>query len=443
MIYLNGQEMTDFNPEQYTYRITVPLGEQRPSVLATAAESAQTIEIAHGDTTTITVTAEDQTTTDTYTLIFTYQQSPYAYLAGIYQDGVLIDGFRADSMEYHITLPYGTTKFPTLTYELGIDGQKVEVDTTTTTNTNGQPLTCYSIIVTAPDSETAVQYDVYVSVALNDDCSLHTLQINGIEIADFHADSTAYQIIYPIGTDSAALATQEAIVAIANDANAMIQISNEGYNFSIIVTAHDGIHTRVYTIEQIILLSSNTRLAAIYIDEILLRDFDPEVLEYTYYVGDVQPFVNAIAEDSASIVDYGFYTADEPYKIYVTAEDGSEQIYTIHFIATTIQSSAVPSAGDVLVKYLGDMTFGVATLRKNVSVGIYTSEGHELFYSKVEETNQNDAILGTTAEGRDCLMDVHTTSTQFTLPNTNQMYFYVFLENGERKITSGKLIVTP
>ena len=443
MIYLNGQEMTDFNPEQYTYRITVPLGEQRPSVLATAAESAQTIEIAHGDTTTITVTAEDQTTTDTYTLIFTYQQSPYAYLAGIYQDGVLIDGFRADSMEYHITLPYGTTKFPTLTYELGIDGQKVEVDTTTTTNTNGQPLTCYSIIVTAPDSETAVQYDVYVSVALNDDCSLHTLQINGIEIADFHADSTAYQIIYPIGTDSAALATQEAIVAIANDANAMIQISNEGYNFSITVTAHDGIHTRVYTIEQIILLSSNTRLAAIYIDEILLRDFDPEVLEYTYYVGDVQPFVNAIAEDSTSIVDYGFYTADEPYKIYVTAEDGSEQIYTIHFIATTIQSSAVPSAGDVLVKYLGDMTFGVATLRKNVSVGIYTSEGHQLFYSKVEETNQNDAILGTTAEGRDCLMDVHTTSTQFTLPNTNQMYFYVFLENGERKITSGKLIVTP
>ena len=78
MIYLNGQAMSDFNPEQYNYRITVPLGEQRPSVLATAAEPAQTIHITQGDTTVITVTAEDQTTTDTYMLIFNYQQSPYA-----------------------------------------------------------------------------------------------------------------------------------------------------------------------------------------------------------------------------------------------------------------------------------------------------------------------------------------------------------------------------
>ena len=182
---------------------------------------------------------------------------------------------------------------------------------------------------------------------------------------------------------------------------------------------------------------------AIYINEVLIRDFDPEVLEYTYYVTDVQPAVEAIPEDSTTTVDYSMYSADEPFYIYVTAEDGSEQVYTIYFISSTIQTSATPSANDVLVKYLGDMTFGAATLRKNVSIAVYTTEGQQLFLNKLEETSQNDAIIGTNADGQECLMDVYTTSTQFTLPETNQMFFYVFLENGEKRIASGKLIVTP
>lgn len=442
MIYLNGQEMTDFNPEQYTYRITVPLGEQRPSVLATAAEAAQTIQIAHGDTTSITVIAEDKTTTDTYTLLFSYQQSPYAYLAGIYQDNELIEGFRADSMEYQVILTYGTTTLPTFTYEVGITGQTVTVDTIHSTNAQGQTVTCYSFIVTAPDEETSVQYDVYVTVALNDDCTLQTLLINGIEIEGFHADTIAYQIIYPVGSDSTVLITQDAITAIANDPNATVLIANNGYNYTITVTAHDGKNTRIYTIEQIILLSNNTRLAAIYIDQNLLRDFDPEVLEYSYYIEDAIPSIEAIAEDSTSIVE-SVYMVGEPYKIYVTAEDGSEQIYIIHFVASTIHTAATPSANDVLIKYLGDKTFGAASLRKNVSIAVYTADGQRLFFNQLEETSQNDAVIGINVEGKECLMDVYTTSTQFTLPGTNQMFFYVFLENGSRRITSGKLIVKP
>ena len=64
-------------------------------------------------------------------------------------------------------------------------------------------------------------------------------------------------------------------------------------------------------------------------------------------------------------------------------------------------------------------------------------------FNQLEETSQNDAVIGINVEGKECLMDVYTTSTQFTLPGTNQMFFYVFLENGSRRITSGKLIVKP
>ena len=440
-IYLNGQTMTDFHPEQYNYRIPVPLGEQRPSVLAMAAEPTQTIHIAHGDTTRITVIAEDTTFTETYTLIFHYEQSPYALLAGIYQDGKLIDGFQPDSAEYHVTLPFGTTTLPHFTYELGIEGQQVDVDTVTTTSHNGQTITYYSFIVTAPNEEKSFQYDVRVTTSLNDDCSLQTLLIKGEEIQNFHPDTLAYQIIYPIGTDSAALITQESIQVVTNDPKANVMITTDGDNFTIIVTAHDGHNTRVYTLEQIILLSSNTRLKGIYVDGELIRDFDPDVLEYTYYIGDAQPFVEALPEDSTSIAVHSYYTAGEPFYIYVTAQDGAEQIYTIYFVATTIQSNSQPSASDVLVKHVGGMDFAVATLRKNVSIGVYTSQGNMLFFSKVKESSQNDAVIGTNADGTDQLLDIYNYTTQFTLPEKDQIFFYVFFENDEHRIKSGKLKV--
>lgn len=440
-IYLNGQTMTDFHPEQYNYRITVPLGEQRPSVLAMAAEPTQTIHIAHGDTTRITVIAEDTTFTETYTLIFHYEQSPYALLAGIYQDGNLINGFQPDSAKYHVTLPFGTTTLPHFTYELGIEGQQVDVDTVTTNSHNGQTITYYSFIVTAPNEEKSFQYDVRVTTSLNDDCSLQTLLIKGQEIQNFHPDTLAYQIIYPIGTDSAALITQESIQVVTNDPKANVMITTDGDNFTIIVTAHDGHNTRVYTLEQIILLSSNTRLKGIYIDGELIRDFDPDVLEYTYYIGDAQPFVEALPEDSTSIAVHSYYTAGEPFYIYVTAQDGAEQIYTIYFVATTIQSNSQPSASDVLVKHVGGMDFAVATLRKNVSIGVYTSQGNMLFFSKVKESSQNDAVIGTNADGTDQLLDIYNYTTQFTLPEKDQIFFYVFFENDEHRIKSGKLKV--
>lgn len=432
--------MSQFDPANHMYRITVPLNQPRPFVHVEAAEPMQNIHIQHADTTIITVTAEDQTTKDTYTLIFIYQKSPYAYLKGIYQDGNLINGFRPDSVVYDILLPYGTKAMPHFTYELGIEGQHVDIDTVST-NDKGQAITYYSFIVTAPNEENSCQYDVRVTTALNDDCSLQTLRINGKEIADFHPDTLAYQIIYPIGTDSAALITQESIQAITNDPKASVVITNDGYNFTIIVTAHDGQNMRVYTLEQIILLSSNTRLNAIYVDGKLLRDFDPELLQYTYYVEDVQPEVIATAEDSTTTVEYSIYTADQPFYIYVTAQDGSEQIYTIDFQQTTISSSIQPTANDVLVKHLGGMDFAVATLRKNVSIGVYTAHGNMIFLSKVTETSQNDAIIGTNADGTDQLLDVTTHTTQFTLPEKDQIFFYIFFENDKHRIKSGKLMV--
>lgn len=435
-IYLDGEPMSDFDPTVHMYRIAIPYGNKKPSVLSEAAEPMQQIQIAHGDTTIITVTAEDQITTETYTLIFLYEKSSYAYLEGIYQDEELIPGFRPDSLEYTITLPYGTTTMPTFTYKEGIEGQTVDVETITLAENK---LT-HIFTVTAPDEESATAYNVFVEVALNDNSRLQTLLVKGTQIVNFHADTLNYTILYPIGSSEADFATIADIEAIAEDVNATIQITQNGEDINVQVIAQDGNHTRVYSIHQEVTLSSNTRLSALYIDGTLIRDFNPEVTEYTYYVTNTQPEVKAIAEDSTSTIEYGIYAVDAPYYIYVTAQDGSEQVYTIFFVSTTINDAATPNALDVLMKHIkGTRDIAFATLRKNVSVCVYHMNGQVLFHAAIPESNQNDVIIITNANGQEELVDVYIPLTTFTLPEENQHYFYVFYENNKRKIASGKI----
>ena len=437
-IYLDGEPMSDFDPTVHMYRIAVPYGNKKPSVLAEAAEPMQQIQIAHGDTTIITVTAEDQITTETYTLIFLYEQSSYAYLEGIFQDGVLIDGFQPDSFDYHIILPYGTTQMPEFTYQIGKEGQTVDVETITLAENK---LT-HIFTVTAPDEESATAYNVLVEVALNDNSRLQSLLVKGVEVENFHAETLDYTIYHPIGSSSADFATIDDIVAIAEDVNATIQITPNGEDINVQVIAQDGNHTRVYSIHQEIELSSNTRLSAIFVDNMILRDFAPEVTEYIYYISDglTRP-VYAIAEDSTSTIEYiGIPAVDAaPLEIKVTAQDGSEQVYTIYFVSTTINDAATPNALDVLMKHIkGTKDIVFATLRKNVLVGIYTLNGQMLFHSRIPDSNQNDVIMIINANGQEELVDVHTPLCTFTLPEENQHYFYVFYENNKRKIASGK-----
>jgi hypothetical protein len=406
--------------------------------LVEKAEAAQTVEIEHGDITRIVVTAEDVQYQATYTITFNYQQSPYSYLEGIFQDGVLLEGFRPDSFYYDVTLPYGTTTLPNFTYEIGKEGQTVSVDTFVV-EVAEQTQTTFRFSVTAPDPMFSSEYDVRVIVAFNDNCRLQALNVRGNLIEGFNPDTTHYTLIYPIGTDSTELATIEDIQAITEDVNATMSIYSNGEDISIQVVAEDGIHARVYTIHQEIELSSNARLSALYIAGTLVRDFVPEVTEYTYYVTDAQPSVNAIAEDSTSTIEYGIYAVDAPYYIYVTAQDGSEQVYTIHFVSSTINTSATPNALDILMKHIqGTKDIAFATIRKNVSVAVYKMNGQMLFHSAIPESNQNDVIMIINANGQEELVDIHTPLTTFTLPEENQQYFYVFFENNNKRIASGK-----
>lgn len=440
-IYVGGEALTAFNPEQFNYLVELTEEATTPTVLVEKAEYQQQVQILHGDTTRIIVTAEDSNYQSTYMIIFQRQQSPYSYLEAIYMDNDLLEGFRVDSFEYDIELPFGTIELPLLTYDLGHAKQTVAIDTLIA-NLNGRTQTTIRFSVTAPDPVFSSEYDIRMMVAQNNNSRLSMVTIKGDSIANFHSDTLSYDIVYPIGTDSTELAQLYDLEAFAEDSNAVVTITENGIDFMIQVTAQDGKTISIYTITQSILKSSDASLQMILLDSIPLYGFMSDILEYTYYINATQPQIEAITTDSTSSVEYGIFTLGEPFNIYVTAADGTERVYSINFLETTINSANIPTANDVLFRHIGGtMDVMFATLRKRVSVAIYDQQGHRLFYQSVPESDQNDATIYVNSEGIEELMDVCTPLVTYTLPATNQCYFYVFFENETRKIASGKFAV--
>lgn len=440
-IYVAGEPLNNFTPEQFIYHVFLSEGQNIPNVIAEPVEMAQTVTITAGETTRIDVTAEDTTQHATYTLIFHAYQSPYSLLSNIYMDNEPIEGFQAEVFEYNISLPYGTTGLPSFTYRIGEQHQQVAIDTFSV-DIDGQTQTTLRLTVTAQDPVYSSEYDIHIIIERNNDCRLRDLRVNGKTISDFSADSLTYTIVYPIKTDSAELVTADQLQAFAMDEQATVSIITMGCNFNIQVTAADGKTSRNYIIYQQILLSSNARLQAIYLDSVLIRDFDPETLEYTYYITDVQPAISAVPEDDKAEVDMSMFTLNQPFFIYVTAPDGTEEVYTIYFLESTIQTSRTPRTTDVMIKHIqGTMDVAFATIRKNVSVGVFSDQGALLFYADVPETNQNDAVIATNAEGTETLVNVHGDAVTYTLPDVNLKYIYVFFENNKRRIASGKIAI--
>jgi hypothetical protein len=82
-----------------------------------------------------------------------------------------------------------------------------------------------------------------------------------------------------------------------------------------------------------------------------------------------------------------------------------------------------------------------ATTQKNISVAVYSYEGHMLFQAAVPASSQNDIVTITNTLGQTELVDVLTPLTTFTLPVSNHCYLYIFYENGKRRVASGKLLL--
>ena len=429
-IALDGTPLASFFPDEEHYALTLPFGAPVPVITAEAADTAATVSI---DGTTVTVTAEDGVTTRTYTLTFTYLPSTNANLAAIYLDGKMQRDFRPDEYIYLDSVTFGTP-MPVITWLTADEQQQVD--------TVWQGDTELTITVTAGDGISTSEYTLTFVHLLSANWHLTDLLVRGTTIEGFSRDSLNYTLVYPVGTDSAALCTVTDIVAVPEDAEASVTVAMEENVIQIFITAPDGT-IGVYTIEQTILLSSEAHLAMIWLNGAEVRGFDSDTLHYTITIaqGAQVPEITALPVDTLSEYEVGMETATENGKtveIYCTAEDGTTLTYVLTFVYADWVASAAVDTDDYIFLYAGDGQYKAIAIGIGIQIGIYDMNGRMLLLQEIPVADPADVVVEIDEKGNQILTEaLPSAAGVYFRPRQGHVYFYVFYDSKTKKIAKG------
>jgi len=360
MIYLDGDSLAEFSPEQLSYKNIYIQHGSRPQITVSSDEGQQVtiLSPAGAGTAQIIVTANGGSH-NTYLLELVdtmvtavshldpavpYLPSHDAALQTILADGTALTDFDSTKTDYTITLAAGTAS-PVLTFVPNTNKQTVAA---------GQIANnVYQAQVTAEDGNTRT-YTVHITRELYHDAYLKDLQVKGQTIA-FSPQTLTYQLSLDEGQTLPLLTYQTA------SGQTVMMVNNNSTTQQLIVTAEDGT-TNTYIITYTRATSSNALLRDIVINEHSIEDFDAHTFHYTYtlpFRTASVPAVNAIGAVNNQIITTCHSAVNGITQIHVEAEDGiTTADYTIAFPATlssnTELSNIVLEAADYTV---GEFTF--------------------------------------------------------------------------------------
>ena len=427
-ILVDEQSMPNFDSEVFNYTYNLPYNvTEIPTVTAVTIEG-QSVNIVNAtsidEVTTITVTAEDGVTKNVYTIAWENEKSSNALLEMIYLNGVELEGYDPEVSDYDITLPYGTTQMPEITWLAG------DADQTVTLQWNEQTAL---LLVEAQDG-TPGEYVLTFTVEKSSENRLKDLAINGVTIEGFDPEVVEYRIVYPAGTSKEEVVTVSQVTyQLFNDSETVTLLNNDMV-LMIQVMAENG-DMRTYVIVQEIALSNNTLLDDILIDGESLENFDPNTFEYTYYL----PFGSAIvpddiryvSSDTTQNVSVSVNPLPMPSEIFVTAEDGSKAVYRIHFIVDDFDPATVPTADNVCVTSMPNGKWKFTTNCNNVTIYLSTIDGKVILVAPLPLVDVNvPNICDEQAQG-------------FIFEErVDNIVAYYFIHNKQYIIQSGKLRVS-
>ena len=428
-ILIAGESMQGFDAEVFNYTYNLPYGETVvPVVEGVKAIDVQVVEVVNAtslsEQTIITVTAEDGVTKQTYTISWENEKSSNAQLNMIYLDGVAMEGFNPEVSDYVVSLPYGTTEMPEVTWEKG------DADQTATLEWNEQ--TAF-ISVEAQDG-TPGEYVITFTIEKSSENRLKDLAINGVTIEGFDPEVIEYKIVYPAGTSVDEVATKDQISYQLFNESEQVSFIENGMILMVQVTAENG-NVRTYVIAQSIALSNNTLLEGILINGKSLDGFDPYILEYTYilpYGTAVVPSdITFVSNDSTQNVSVSINQLGEPTEIFVTAENGDKAVYKIHFSVDDYDPSSIPTEENVCVTLMPNGEWRFTTDCNNVTLYLVTVDGKFILSTALPLVDVNvPNICDLEAEG-------------FTYKGgVCQVIAYYFLHNNKKVVSSGKFRTT-
>lgn len=332
--------------------------------------SGKEITITNGEIdgapTTITVRAEDGSSTTTYKIKFVRAASTNSKLAGLSVNGEPIAAFNSNTLNYTYELPYGTTDVPVVTAEKAEDGQTVSI--TQPTSTTGKA----TVMVTAADKKTTSTYTIQFAVALLSDNTLKDIKVNGNSLPGFTPTQTIYRVSLPVGTTD--MPDVEAVSAYPDGAQTITHTPPaqvEGGQYQISVTTPGNPVAKVYKLNFKLEASSYTYLTDLQMGG-YITDFQSEVL--TYYVnlplGTTElPEVTYVPGDPYQTITVEDGGLDGTTRVIVTAANGDQSIYKI--IVST-EKSDVKTLQNILLDGVPLEGFSPDKVQYNVQLPIGT-----------------------------------------------------------------------
>ena len=205
-------------------------------------EEEQGESLAWKDATTFYTTSDSKKDTPIYQYVREGDPTS-AEVTSITIGGQALAGFNAETTDYNVELPYGTTTMPQIT-ATAANGATVQVNLPLSIPGNA------TVVCTSQDGTNTVTYTIHLTISTtpSSDATLKSLSINGNAIEGFKADSLAYAMTI------AYTAELPVVTAEANDdfatavVNNVTEVTKAGNNATIVVTAQDGTTQLTYTV---------------------------------------------------------------------------------------------------------------------------------------------------------------------------------------------------
>ena len=316
-IYVNGElYQKDPTPQTYTYQLPWHTA-QVPSVVPVAGSLGQNITVTCpglNQTTTIHVVAADGKNSADYAIAFPVAKSNNTQLELIEIDGVEFD-FDPSIRDYAITLPYGTTTLPTISFTKAEKEQKVEL----TTNNLHTPA---SILVTAEDGTRGTYTFSFNMAYAPYENTLQSIVVDNVGPLDLSA-GTEHMVHLPYGT------IDIAFTIVKRYPEQSITIINGGVSTpsTIRVKADDPAKAdMVYTITPNIAQYDPAMLVDIQVNGEKIPQFQPNVYNYVASVTE-KPTITWTTAAGAEVYDQ----SNAKETVLTVENDGYTHTYTITY----------------------------------------------------------------------------------------------------------------
>ena len=370
--------------------------------LGGATDADGTISLAVGSNViTIEVTAEDESTTRTYTVTVTraepvtpVQQSSDATLSALTLSDIVFGTFDSTTTSYTVSIPNSVTE-TTVTPTVNDSGASYVIKMNGVTDADGAVSLAVgsnviTVVVTAEDEETTRTYTVTVtrSAPPSTDATLSSLTLSGANIGAFASGTTSYtaQVANSVAqttvTPSVNHSGASYVIRVGGvvDADGTVSLSVGSNVITIVVTAQDGSTTRTYTVTvtRAAPLSSDATLSTLTLSGVDFGTFDSSTTSYSAQVANnisrttVSP--SASSSGARYVIKLGGVTdtdgtvslsvGSNVITIVVTAQDGSTtRTYTV--TVTRASENEQPPRSDAPVT--GELPTDVPTVNFRVS----------------------------------------------------------------------------